>query len=208
MGTFTSGFRQAAAAIYKGYFSLPHVRDAASVCRNYRSIADAPRKTLDLGCGRTPKNPFEAEQLFGIDVDYGVDEASCILPCDLGVERIPFDDNYFDYVTAFDLFEHIPRLAYIGTDRRYPFIFLMSECYRVLKPGGYLLSDTPCFPRAATYVDPTHVNTISIDTFPLYFARPNNWASRYGFEGEFHLSKQAWCNQNLITLLQKPFAKV
>jgi SAM-dependent methyltransferase len=202
--TRLGGLRQIAQAIYKGYFSLPYVASTYDVCRNYRRSGPGTTKTLDLGCGLSPKNPFEADGLFGIDVNYGVDEDSCVFPCDLGVEQIPFPDQHFDYVSAFDLFEHIPRLVYIGTKRHHPFIYLMSECFRVLKPGGYLLSHTPCYPRAGTFVDPTHVNVITVDTFPLYFSRPANWARRYGFEGEFELCLQAWCNHNLISILRRP----
>lgn len=203
MQTFLGGVRQAASSIYKGYFSLPHAASAQDVCARFPAAA-LGSTTLDLGSGKTPRNPFKASELYGIDVDYGIDELKKIVACDLGIEPIPFPDEFFDFVTAFDLLEHIPRLVYVGTDRRYPFIFLMSECFRVLKKGGLFLSDTPCFPRASTYIDPTHVNVITIDTFPFYFSRPKNWASRYGFSGDFELRYQAWVNQNLVTVLQRP----
>ncbi len=104
--------------------------------------------SLDLGCGKTIKNPFNANSIFGVDIDYGVDGIS-IRPCDLGIERIPFDDNFFDYVSAFDLLEHIPRTSYLNSERKLPFIFLMNEIFRVLKPDGVFLSHTPAFPRLA-----------------------------------------------------------
>ena len=197
-----SGFKAAAAALYKSYFSLPHVKGYETLCTPYKSALGGTR-TLDLGCGKTPKNPFHAGELYGIDVDWGIDDTKKIVPCDLGVEPIPFDDGYFDYVTAFDLIEHIPRLIYKGELRLYPFIYLMSEVSRILKTGGIFLSDTPALPRAAAHVDPTHVNAITIDTFKSYFCQPMNWATRYGFTGNFALQTQAWCGDNLITIMRK-----
>ncbi len=196
------GLAAAAKAAYKAYFSLPYIGDLGQLCAPYRAD-HKPTKTLDLGCGKTPKNPFEATQLYGIDVEWGIDEACHIVPCDLGIEAIPFDDGSFDFVTAFDLIEHIPRLIYKGHERRYPFVYLMSDVARVLKPGGIFLSDTPALPRAAAHVDPTHVNAITVDTFKSYFCEPGNWASRYGFKGSFELLHQAWCGDNLVTLMRR-----
>lgn len=195
------GIAAAAKAVYKAYFSLPHVASHEPLCFPLRR--EGFTKTLDLGCGKTPRNPFNASKLYGIDVDWGVDETRHILPCDLGIEPIPFEDAAFDFVTAFDLVEHIPRLVYKGVERRYPFVFLMSEVSRVLKPGGVFLSHTPALPRAAAHVDPTHVNAITVDTFKSYFCLPTNWASRYGFTGSFELVGQAWCGDNLITLMRR-----
>lgn len=196
------GFKAAALALYKGYFSLPHVKSRETLCAGYCSTAPGT-KSLDLGCGKTPKNPFQAQALFGIDVDWGIDETRQIVQCDLGVEAIPFGDGHFDFVSALDLIEHIPRLIYKGETRLYPFIYLMSEASRILKPGGLFLSDTPALPRAAADVDPTHVNAVTVDTFKSYFCQPLNWARRYGYTGDFDLETQAWCGDNLITIMRK-----
>jgi SAM-dependent methyltransferase len=197
-----TGLSAAAKALYKAYFSLPHVESHAPMCARHR-LEGGATKTLDLGCGKTPKNPFEANTLYGVDVDWGIDETRHVLPCDLGIEPIPFGDGTFEYVTAFDLIEHIPRLIYKGDERRYPFIYLMSEVSRVLKPGGIFLSHTPAAPRGAVDVDPTHVNAITVDTFKSYFCEPLSWASRYGFTGRFGLIEQAWCGDNLVTLMRR-----
>lgn len=150
--------------------------------------------TLDLGCGSAARNPFDAETVFGGDiVDYG---DSRVRFADLTVEPIPFDSQSMDYVTAFDFFEHIPRLIYVGNDRLSPFIQLMNEIHRVLKPGGVLHAQTPAYPRAEAFGDPTHVNTISKQTV-AYFTEPDHdhLATAYGFLGRFELIDQYWDRQ-------------
>lgn len=183
-------------------FSVPHVSSVEQLVQaTWRGATCA--RALDLGCGKTPKNPFGARELHGVDVDYGVSAEARIVSCDLGIEPLPYEDASFDVVSAFDLIEHIPRLIYVGSERRYPFIQLMNEIYRVLKPGGLFLSCTPAWPRGSTFVDPTHVNVITTQTFSMYFCTPHVWASRYGFVGSFVLCQQAWCGETLVSILRK-----
>lgn len=157
-------------------------------------------KSLDLGCGLQPKNPFNADELFGIDVREDL-EAN-IRRADLVVEPIPFEDDFFDYVSAHDFIEHIPRLVYAPT-RRNSFIELMNEVYRVLKVGGMFLSLTPAHPHSVAFRDPTHVNIITDETFPLYFDDVNRWASVYGFQGAFKMRIQEWRGAHLLTVMEK-----
>ena len=65
---------------------------------------------LDLGCGPNPRNPFAADLVYGVDLqDFG---NPLIKVADLAIQPIPFDDNSFDYLTAYDFLEHIPRQLY------------------------------------------------------------------------------------------------
>lgn len=160
-------------------------------------------KSLDLGCGINPKNPFNAENIFGIDIRNDLKKS--IKSADLSVEKIPFDNETFDFVTAFDFIEHIPRSIFLGDKTIYPFLDLMNEIYRVLKPNGYFLHSTPAYPSKEAFMDPTHVNIITEDTFPKYFCRPNIWAKEYGygFKGDFKLISQGWIRYAwLVSLMQ------
>jgi SAM-dependent methyltransferase len=159
-------------------------------------------RTLDLGCGTSPKNPFNASEIFGIDIR---EDSNKVLVADLAVEPIPFEDCFFDYCSAFDFIEHIPRVIYLPT-RKFSFVDLMSEIYRVLKPGGKFISFTPAFPHAPAWRDPTHVNIITTETFPLYFDDKNKLAKMYGFTGGFEIESQHWHENNihLISILKKP----
>jgi hypothetical protein len=157
-------------------------------------------KTLDLGCGPSPRNPFHADELFGVDVRENL--SGTIRSADLVKEPIPFADQYFDYVTAFDFIEHMPRLVYTP-ERRNAFVELMNEIHRVLKPGGIFLSSTPAFPHEVAFRDPTHVNIITEKTFPMYFDDVYKWAGIYGFKGAFEIRLQEWRGEHLYTTLRK-----
>lgn len=157
-------------------------------------------KSLDLGCGLQPKNPFNADEVFGIDVRDDI--PANIRSADLAIEPIPFDDNLFDYVSAHDFLEHIPRVLYAPV-RRNAFVELMNEIHRVLKTDGMFLSLTPAYPHAPAFRDPTHVNIITDETFPFYFDDVNRWASAYGFKGAFKIEFQEWRGVHLLTVMRK-----
>lgn len=158
-------------------------------------------KTLDLGCGPEPKNPFYADEIFGVDiVDFGNPN---IKLADLAIDFIPFEDNTFDYVTGFDFLEHIPRILYFGRERKQPFIDIMSEVWRVLKPGGEAFFATPAHPHQEMFQDPQHVNFISENTLQYFcYASEvtNYWSSldlcrSYGFKGAFEAIQHGWRNE-------------
>ncbi|TWA60578.1 methyltransferase family protein [Azospirillum baldaniorum] len=157
-------------------------------------------RSLDLGCGPNPKNPFSASELFGLDVEDH--PAPHIRTADLAVDALPFEDGHFDYVTAFDVIEHVPRIVY-APHRRYSFIALMDEIHRVLKPDGLFYAQTPAYPHAEAFQDPTHVNIITENTFALYFDDQHRWAANYGFRGAFRVLSQEWRGFHLLSTLQK-----
>lgn len=157
-------------------------------------------RTLDLGCGDDIQNPFHADELFGVDIR-GKAEKN-IISAELGFEKTPFPDDYFDYITAFDFIEHVPRVIF--NDRtRFPFVELMSEIHRVLKDGGVFFAQTPAYPTNEAFQDPTHINIITEVTFPVYFCKPKVVANMYGFTGAFDFVAQEWKHYHLLTLLKK-----
>jgi SAM-dependent methyltransferase len=137
---------------------------------------------LDLACGEKPRNPFKAETLHCVDV---VAQLPGVIEADLVIEPIPFANNSVNAITAYDFLEHIPRVIYINGKRRNPFVEIMNEIWRVLKPGGVFFAVTPCFPYENAFVDPTHVNYVTAATFDNYFTKEKRWAAAYGFTGAF-----------------------
>jgi len=157
-------------------------------------------KSLDLGCGTQTKNPYNANEVMGIDL---YSSSPNIIVADLAIGPIPFADDYFDYVTAYDLIQAIPRVIY-APNLRFSFVELMNEVWRVLKPGGIFLSFTPAYPKEAVFRDPTHVNFITWETFPCYFDDAMRWASMYGFKGQFSFETQDWSgDHHLLSILKK-----
>ena len=200
-------FRTALFSSIKLRKKYPNIDSFKSIVDNF--FIDEPHyrnnlvdtKSLDLGCGKKPRNPFSADFLYGID--FNEDVKNNILKSDLSRENIPFDDNMFNYCTAFDFIEHIPRIIDIDGSNYFAFIELINEIYRILKPDGLFLHVTPAYPSKEVFQDPTHVNFITEDTFPNYFCAPNNWASElgYGFKGDFDLIKQYWIDDIWIASL-------
>jgi SAM-dependent methyltransferase len=181
---------------------LPKFGELDKFCADY-AAAHAPAgstKSLDLGCGDVPRNPFKAQHLYGVDI--------CDRPelnvrhADLAVGPIPFADDFFDFITAYDFIEHIPRVLYLP-ERRFPFVALMDEIWRCLKPGGVFLSHTPAYPYPQAFRDPTHVNIITEETFPIYFDERGRLAGMYGFKGSFEIIKQGWSWIHLISVMKK-----
>ncbi len=116
-------------------------------------------KILEPGCGRGEH--LRIFQDLGLDV-YGLDlspEAPSLASdldigvCNLETEALPFPDNHFDVIYSKSFLEHL----------REPGSFL-EEAYRVLKPGGLLLSMVPDWESQYKifYDDYTHVRPFTM----------------------------------------------
>lgn len=170
--------------------------------------------SVDLGCGRSRRNPFGAEICIGVDV-LPIEEDNYYRQCRLGIDRLPFSDSTIDYFTAFDVVEHIPRVLWRDGELINPFIMLMSDIHRCLKPAGVFYAETPAYPHSTAFQDPTHVNIITEETI-FYFCPKQTTADKtacnlllkhgqsYGFKGEFMLDDQRWRGAHLIWRLSKP----
>ena len=166
--------------------------------------------SVDLGSGSSPKNPFNAS------VVYGVDKARFpnLIYADLALEPIPLPDSSCDYITAFDFIEHIPRTLYRVDRIVNPFILLMNEIYRCLRPGGLFYHKSPAYPKEEVFMDPTHVNVITERTM-IYFAKVLDAnqvdvysflrpiASSYGITTSFTLVSSKWDGFHLEQVLRK-----
>ena len=82
---------------------------------------------LDLGCGPVPRNPYQQDELFGVDIAPTENSSQItIRQANLTLQAIPFPDHYFDSLSAFDFLEHVPRVLPTpdGLSTRFPFIEL------------------------------------------------------------------------------------
>jgi ubiquinone/menaquinone biosynthesis C-methylase UbiE len=97
-------------------------------------------RILDNGCGRGDfqqafKRNKHVMESWGVDISDVAckqDADYCISGIDLERDRLPFEDNYFDAVFTKSVLEHIHKPDHY-----------LSECRRVLKPGGRIIVMVP-----------------------------------------------------------------
>ena len=173
-----------------------------SVHEIYKAKEGNFTSALDLGCGSSPSNRFDADVVHGLDLVENL--VNKVKYCKLGFEKLPYEDSTFDYVTAYDLIEHIPRYSENSNLTDTPFIFLMNEIFRVLKNKGIFLSSTPIYPYFGAFQDPTHNNIITADTFRMYFSKESYSISKhYGVTSKFNILYQKMYYQHLVAVLEK-----
>ena len=91
------------------------------------------------------------------------------LVCDIG-QGLPLDDDSVGVVRAKDFLEHIPHCydSMCRHEAAFCTVGLMNEIYRVLVPGGWLLSMTPSTGGRGAFQDPTHCSFWNPNSFWYY----------------------------------------
>ena len=166
-----------------------------------RKVSSVPVRAIDLGSGTNPKNDFGAEEVWSLDIVDSKNTRHVV--CDATHGPLPLDNDYFDIVTAYDFLEHVPRVNLANNETTFPFVTLMNEIHRILKPGGHFYSYTPVFPKKSAFQDPTHVNIMTKDTLQMYFCGPNPVAEIYGFSGGFDMLRSGWKGTHHYALMKK-----
>jgi SAM-dependent methyltransferase len=108
---------------------------------------------LDAGCGNKK-----------IKCAIGVDRiiSPCVdLCCDLDSFPYPFKDSQFDLIVCRDVIEHLQNTVKV-----------ITEFYRIIKPGGTLVLLYPHYTYSIAYANPGHVryfSALTFDRFNPYF---------------------------------------
>lgn len=125
---------------------------------------------LHIGCGKDIMSGYvnlDVVRLPGVDVVHDINEG------------LPFNDGQFKKIVGKHIIEHVDNIEYV-----------MKELYRILKPGGVLILETPHFTYSNAYVDPTHKQFFAYKSFTYFVdGEDKNYYFDYGFESvEIRLS--------------------
>jgi len=160
-------------------------------------------KQLDLGSANALRG-HDGFEVYGTDIVKSSDPR--IQVCDLNIDPLPFEDDMFELVTAYDILEHIVPILYlpqinlkaieIGMTannkskrntyipkivRRSCMIELFNEIYRVMKHNAMFYTQTPI----NDFSDPTHVAHWTSETFHHFSGDYYGFHDHYGHTSRF-----------------------
>ena len=141
------------------------------------------RRELLLGCGtRRTKGiwseeiPEHFENLVTLDL---MATHKPDVEWDMNDLPLPFDDNSFDEIHAYEVLEHTGQQG----DWRF-FFAQFNDFWRILRPGGYLCASVPMWDQEWAWGDPGHTRVITPKTLmfleqEFYKQKGNTAASDY-----------------------------
>ena len=160
----------------------------------------AGKKVLDVGCGLaygTALMAGAASSITGIDYDGETVEDNRKRYNDISnldfkhsvIPPLPFADQSYDVITAFQFIEHIqPRKEFI------------KECLRVLKPGGTLLVTTPNV-KMSLARNPFHVHEYTFDEMKNEVSTLTEKFELQGLNGNERVNKYYSENGRLVRMI-------
>jgi ubiquinone/menaquinone biosynthesis C-methylase UbiE len=112
----------------------------ASIANGFIPKAFREGRILDIGCGSFPYflTTTNFKEKYGLDPVVNLDTVKetqiKLTKGGIGIESLPFADNYFDVVTMLAVFEHIDHNNLIS---------VVKEIQRILKKDGIVIITTP-----------------------------------------------------------------
>ncbi len=160
------------------YSLFEYYRSAKILSQLEGSSIGTAASVLDAGCGGGGVAVSFAEEskfAVGLDIVDRFTDAGVRLAKEHGVANVsfvqgdgislPFQDAYFDVVLSHSVIEHVES----------PETYL-SECFRVLRPGGVLFLSTPPYYSSSG----SHLARLKIP-IPYQLLLPRSWAFRLNF---------------------------
>ena len=123
-------------------------------------------KILNLSCGSRNVPEFDKHELVRLDIN---EEVKPDIVWDLNKHPLPFKDEEFDQVHAYDVLEHL------GKQGDYKFFFSeFNEYWRILKPNGLFVASVPAITSGWVFGDPGHTRVFS--RYMLIFLDQNTYS--------------------------------
>jgi SAM-dependent methyltransferase len=120
---------------------------------------------LLIGAGQNKKKKLMAEPMSGADwkelvtLDFNAEHNPDVVH-DLTKLPLPFADNTFDEIHAYEVLEHT------GQQGDFKFFFdQWSDFWRILKPDGFFFGTSPAPTSAWVWGDPGHTRTVAKEHF-------------------------------------------
>jgi O-antigen biosynthesis protein len=157
-------------------------RDGAALVAEWCRRRELPM--LDMGAAHNATKGYLSVDLQDADVN-----------CDVR-HGLPFADASVGCIRAYDFLEHIPHCTDStcthGNDGKTAkcVVGVMNEFYRVLAPGGWLMTRTPSTDGRGAFQDPTHVSFWNPNSF-WYYTRSEQARFVRGLECKFQ-AQRVW----------------
>lgn len=145
-------------------------------------------KILDLGCGKN-KTPGS------IGVDFNKNSHADIIH-NLDQFPYPFKNDEFDFIVMDNALEHLQQP-----------IKVMEEIYRLLKKGGTVKVIVPYFRSVWAFIDPTHKNFFTVDSF-MYFDPDNFYFNNLQYTNATFKVNKIRFNEGLKNNVLKKFLSI
>lgn len=121
------------------------------------------KSELLLGSGKTiekrMKWPDSPNQVFENPTCLDIQAPADVIH-DLNDTELPFPDDAFDEIHAYEILEHV------GSQGDWRFFFRQfADFHRVLKPGGYMCITLPMWDSHWSYGDPGHTRVLPKEVF-------------------------------------------
>lgn len=134
------------------------------------------KQELLIGCGRRFDKRLTADGKWTFHnpttLDYNPDHGTDVV-WDLNNLPLPFEDNLFDEIHAYEVLEHI------GSQGDYKTFFAQfTEFHRILKPNGYFMATCPSRHSPWAWGDPSHTRVLQKEN--LHFLVQENYTKEVG----------------------------
>jgi len=157
--------------------------DRIKTAINFAKISD-DFKLIDIGCSRghllkTIRNFNKKCDLWGVDIEPKIMNLK-ISNCKFeicNVNKLPFENEYFDIVFALSTLEHVPDLS-----------SAIKEIWRVLKPGGSAIISSPTeskFYKFCRFLLFGAINDVHIDKLTNRTEADHHYHNVYEIEKKF-----------------------